>query len=126
VYSSDENDYGDTYKGPSANGDMKVRPLAELYEKYGLDINFNGHIHVYERTWPIRDGKIDLQQGVRYMVMGGGGGGLESASPTRPWFTQRVYRGHHIGQIMISGKTLQFQAFDLEGRLFDTMDITKP
>jgi hypothetical protein len=126
IYSSDENDYGDTYKQASTYSDPRHRVLAGLFEKYNLDIDFAGHIHSYDRSWPIRDGKIDMQRGVRYLVMGGGGGGLESASPTRPWFTQRVYRGHHIGQIMISGKTLQFQAFDLEGRLFDTMDIVKP
>ena len=126
IYSSDENDYGDTYKQPSTFSDPRHRVLAGLFEKYNLDIDFAGHIHSYDRSWPIRDGKIDMERGVRYLVMGGGGGGLESASPTRPWFTQRVYRGHHMGQIMISGKTLQLQVFDLEGRLFDTMDITKP
>jgi hypothetical protein len=126
VYSSDENDYGDTYKGPSSYGDPRHRHLAALYEKHGVDIVFNGHIHSYERTWPIRDGKVDMERGVRYVVAGGGGGGLESASPTRPWFTQRVYRGHHVANVMISGRSLTMQAFDLEGRLFDVMEIAKP
>lgn len=125
VYSSDENDYGDTYKGPSANGDMKVRPLAELYEKYGLDINFNGHIHVYERTWPIRDGKVD-DSGVIYITSGGGGGGLEAPAPVRTWFMRRFYAGHHILYLTIHGGELQLQAFDLEGRLFDQMELRKP
>jgi acid phosphatase type 7 len=126
VYSSDEDDYGDTYKGPSTYGDMRLRPLAALYEKHGVDISFNGHIHAYERTWPIREGRVDMSRGVRYISSGGGGGGLESTGPNRSWFSQRVYRGHHMCTVMISGKTLVLQAFDLEGRLFDTMEINKP
>lgn len=126
VYSSDEDDYGDTYKGASTYGDPRHRHLAALYERHGVDIVFSGHVHSYERTWPIRDGKVDMERGVRYVVAGGGGGGLESASPTRPWFTQRVYRGHHVGHVMISGRSLTFQVFDLEGRLFDVMELVKP
>lgn len=126
VYSSDENDYGNTYKEASAFGDMKVRPLAALYEKYKVDINFNGHIHSYERSWPIKDGKIDEQNGVMYITSGGGGGGLESAGPSRSWFARRVYRGHHLCYVMIYNKTLTLQTFDLEGRLIDQMEIKKP
>lgn len=125
VYSSDENDYGDLYKGKSTLGDMRVRPLAALFEKYKVDIDFNGHIHSYERTWPIFQDKIDQNKGVRYITCGGGGGGLESAGPARVWFDARVYRGHHVSQIMIHDKTLELQTFDLEGRLIDVMSIKK-
>lgn len=125
VYSSDEDDYGNTYKGPSEMGDPRIRPLASLFEKHRVDIDFNGHIHCYERSWPIYQGKVDQARGVRYITSGGGGGGLESAAPSRTWFAQRVYRGHHVCQIMIHDKTLQMQVFDLEGRLIDSMDIRK-
>ncbi len=125
VYSSDENDYGDTYKGASTFGDMRVRPLAQLYEKHKLDIAFTGHIHVYERTWPILADKVVEKGGVVYVTSGGGGGGLEAPAPTRTWFSKRFYSGHHMCYVAINGKTLEFQAFDLEGRLFDQFDIRK-
>jgi len=125
VYSSDENDYGDTYKGPSTFGDMRVRPLAQLYEKHHVDVVFCGHIHVYERTWPISGGKVDEANGVTYITSGGGGGGLEAATPSRTWFQKRFYAGHHICYVTIHDRTLQLQAFDLEGRLFDQLDLTK-
>jgi len=125
VYCSDEDDFGDTYKGPSTFGDPKYRYLAELFERRGLDIDFSGHVHSYERTWPIAKGKVDQVKGVRYIVSGGGGGGLESAGPCRAWFDQRTYRGHHICYMTIHDKTLQLQVFDLEGRLIDQMDIKK-
>lgn len=126
IYSSDENDYGDTYKEKSTFGDPRLRVLASLYEKYDVDIAFSGHVHCYERIWPITNGKVDQENGVRYIISGGGGGGLESSGPSRAWLTQRAYRGHHICYVTIHGKTLQLQAFDLEGRLFDQMDIKKP
>ncbi len=124
-YSSDENDYGDTWKEQSARGDLSLRPLVHLYEKYGLDICFFGHIHDYERTWPIRDGKIDPNRGVVYVQMGGSGGGLENYAPTRSWFTAKVHRDHHFLIVNVSGKTLQLQAIDQNGVLFDQMLLQK-
>ena len=57
-YSSDENDYGDTYKTTSTWGDMEIRRLVPLYDKYGVDVVWGGHIHTYERTLPLRAGKV--------------------------------------------------------------------
>ena len=54
VYSSDENDYGNLWKqNTSTRGDLNARKLTSLYDRYGVDIVFNGHIHSYERTWPV-------------------------------------------------------------------------
>jgi predicted phosphodiesterase len=124
-YSSDENDYGDTWKGKSPRGDLKLRPLVELYEKHGLDICFFGHIHDYERTWPIREDKIDQNRGVIYVQAGGAGGGLENYAPTRSWFTAKVHRDHHFVLVSICGKTLQLQAIDQNGILFDQVTLNK-
>jgi hypothetical protein len=57
-YSSDENDYGNLWKTNQGNhGDLRARELVPLYEKYGVDIVWNGHIHSYERTWRASQGK---------------------------------------------------------------------
>lgn len=86
---------------------------------------FNGHVHAYERTWPIYKEKVNEEKGTIYITSGGGGGGLESVAPSRTWFQKRTYRGHHITYVMIHDKSLQLQAFDLEGRLFDVMELKK-
>ncbi len=129
-FSSDEDDYGDHLKGkpdePFDWGDTNVRRLVPLYEKYGVDIAFAGHIHSYERTWPILQMTINQQKGVRYIVSGGGGGGLESAAPQRSWFSIHVQRGHHYGFAAVYDRTIQFKAYDVDGRLFDTFELTKP
>lgn len=129
AFSSDENDYGDRWNGKAPNGfaqgDLKARQIVDLYEKYGVDIAFAGHIHSYERTWPILQMQVNQKNGVRYIVSGGGGGGLEQAGPQRSWFTLHVQRGHHYCYATIHERTIQFKAYDIEGRLFDTFELTK-
>ena len=126
AYSSDENDYGDTWRGPSNHGDLRVRELVPLFDRYGVDLVWNGHIHSYERTWPLRDGEVVESGGTVYMITGGGGGGLETPGPVRPHFQNNVRRGHHWCFVAINGGTLELKAFDLEGRLFDALKIVKP
>ena len=129
-FSSDEDDYGERWKGsplkPMQLGDNNARHLVPLYEKYGVDIAFAGHIHSYERTWPILQMAVNAKQGVRYIISGGGGGGLEQAAPQRAWFSLHVQRGHHYCFATIHDRTIQFKAYDIEGRLFDTFEMTKP
>lgn len=130
-FSSDEDDYGDHWRGKSEAaeytwGDSNARKLVPVYEKYGVDIVFSGHIHSYERTWPILNLTINQKKGVRYLVTGGGGGGLEQAAPQRAWFSIHVARGHHYCFASVFDRTMQFKAYDLEGRLFDTFELTKP
>ena len=126
AYTSDENDYGNTWYGPSTRGDLRTRKLVPLFDKYGVDIVWNGHIHSYERTWPLRQDKArSPTDGTVYMITGGGGGGLELAGPIRPFFQNTVKHGHHFCYVAVNGKTLEMKAYDLEGRLFDTLTIEK-
>lgn len=128
-FSSDEDDYGDHWKGKTQGdytwGDSNVRRLVPLYEKHGVDIAFAGHIHSYERTWPILQMAVNQKKGVRYIVSGGGGGGLEQAAPQRAWFTVHVQHGHHYCFAAVHDRTIQFKAYDLDGRLFDTFQLEK-
>jgi len=124
-YSSDENDYGDMWKGRSTHGDLRVRRLVPLYDRYGVDIVWNGHIHSYERTWPLRGNKVSDDPGTTYIVTGGGGGGLETPGPIRPFFQNYVRRGHHYCFVAVAGRRLEFKAFDVENRLYDVLTIEK-
>tara|TARA_B110000438_G_scaffold299517_1_gene349852 strand:+ start:192 stop:2087 length:1896 start_codon:yes stop_codon:yes gene_type:complete len=125
-YSSDENDYGDLWKSnKSSRGDLRARVLVPLYEDNGVDIVWNGHIHSYERTWRIRRGKAVEKDGPFYMITGGGGGGLETPSPVRPFFQNNVRHGHHYVMVSLNGGTLEMKTFSLEGRMFDYLKITK-
>ncbi len=124
-YSSDEDDFGNLWKGQSTFGDVRLRQITPLYEKHGVDVVWNGHIHSYERTWPIVGGQITKSGGVTYVVAGGGGGGLETPGPFKPAFSNVVRRGHHFVVVSLTPWELSMRSFDLEGRLFDTMVIKK-
>ena len=97
-----------------------------LFDTYGVDIVWNGHIHSYERTWPLRENRATTAgNGTIYMITGGGGGPLETPGPIRPWFQNNVRRGHHYCMVAINGTTLELKSFGLEGQLFDHLTITK-
>lgn len=125
VYTSDENDYGDAFVGPAGTGDNNPRSAVPLYEKYGVDMVFYGHIHAYERTWPMAEGQVNLQRGVRYVQTGGAGGNLEDFGPTRNRFSGKLFRGHHYCLLDLHGDHLQFRMFDVEGRLRDAFEVRK-
>ena len=124
-YSSDEDDYGNSWTEASNLGDLKVRQIVPLYEKYGIDIVFFGHLHTYQRTLPILEDRVDERNGVIYLQGGGGGGNLEDFTPTRSWFSAKTYRGHHYFTISILGDNLQMKMYDSDGNMKDFMEVKK-
>lgn len=124
-YSSDDDDYGNTWKGHSRYGDPRARALIPLYEKHKVDVVMNGHIHLYERTWPIRAGRVDEANGVVYLTSGGGGGSLENFEPTPAFFKNQGRVDYHYCYFTVHGGTMEAKAFDQEGRLFDTFSRRK-
>ncbi len=124
-WSSDNNDYGDTAKGVRRMGDLNARSLTPLYEKYKVDIVLNGHIHLYERTWPLVGDKVERKNGVVYITSGGGGGPLEDFDPLPNWFKAQLRVDFHCCYVNIHRNKLEFKAFDQNGNLFDQFEIEK-
>lgn len=126
-FSSDD-DYGNDWKHPLSEmtlGEPATKPIVQLYDKYAVDIVWNGHIHSYERTWMIRGGKPVKKNGTTYLITGGAGGGLESFGPYRPAFQRHVKTGHHFTYVTAFGGHLDMKAYDIEGRLFDHFTFDK-
>jgi predicted phosphodiesterase len=124
AWSSAFNDYGRT-TGAARETTANVRHLFALYEKHHVDVVFNGHQHFYERTWPIRAGQVDRQNGVVYITTGGGGGELGKVGPSPMWFKAQLRVDHHFCYVTIHGGRFELKAFDQHGNLFDTLDIDK-
>jgi hypothetical protein len=119
-WSSDLDDYGDAQSTRAGEGDPRTRPVIPLLERRGVDVLFCGHVHDYERTWPLREGRVDEERGVVYVQTGGAGGHGETHAPARSWFTAHVRACHHYLLVNVLGGTLDLKAYDDEGRLFDT------
>ncbi|RJE72768.1 metallophosphoesterase [Reichenbachiella sp. MSK19-1] len=124
-YSSDEDDYGDSWKESTSMGDPEIKPIVPLYEKYGVDMVFFGHLHTYQRTHQILDNKVTNTKGVTYVQAGGAGGNLEDFAPTRSWFSAKTFRGHHYLTIEVFGDELELRMYDSEGRMKDIFKLNK-
>lgn len=126
VRTSDEDDYGFTWDDVSTYGDGDVQTdFLPLYEANGVDLVFFAHLHSYERSWPIRDGKVDLSRGVTYVQVGGLGGNLEDFAPNKPWFSRKTFRDHHYVSVAVTSDRLDLQAVDSQGRTRDVFSIEK-
>lgn len=126
-YTSDADDYGDTQVTVSNQGDLNARNIVALLEEHGVDICFSGHVHDYERTFPIKDGRVTSYEagGVVYVTTAGGGGHLEDFDPVNTWFGHKKARRHHLVYVAVNGDELEYQAVDEDGRLFDVMRLDK-
>lgn len=113
---------------PYVSGDYQVedlRVLCPVFEEYGVDIVFNSHTIVYERSHPIRDGRVDFESGITYIVAGGAGACPHWFHHKRAWHTAQALAVPHFVHVVIAGDMLELRAVDDEGRLFDTMKWTK-
>ncbi len=127
VRTSDEDDYGLTWDDTSTYGDADVQAdFLPLYEAHNVDLVFFAHLHSYERSWPIRDGKVDLARGVTYVQVGGLGGNLEDFAPNKPWFSRKTFRDHHYVSVAVTPERLDLQTTDAQGRTRDVFSIEKP
>jgi calcineurin-like phosphoesterase len=89
--------------------------LEPLFVKYGVDVVFAGHDHVYERIKP--------QKGIYYFVSGAGGslrkgdlGGGRGSAITEKGFDQDF----HFMLVEIDGRDMYFQAISRTGQTVDS------
>lgn len=107
----------DSGSGHGSNLDAR-EALVPLFERYGVDLVFSGHDHVYER------GTV---HGVRYVMTGGGGGGRRKPHEVLgdSW-TEASSSAFHHGLVEIDGRDLRFTAREAgRGRILDEFHVTK-
>ncbi len=89
------------------------RAWCPLFERYGVDIVFNGHDHDYERSIPIN--------GVVYIVTAGAGAPVNPVGSS--WWTAYSRSIYHFCQVTVAGSHLQLKAKDTEGETFDSLNL---
>jgi len=102
-------------------GDVVIRDLLVPYAKQGLfDFVLSGHTHDYERL------TIDYETSkTTYMILGGGGGNLESeGTDDRIKMDVRIL-SYNFGLFEINGNTLTFSAIDENNKVIDTFTFKK-
>lgn len=91
--------------------DLRV-VLEPIFVRYGVDVVFAGHDHVYERLKP--------QKGIHYFVTGAGGqlrkGDIEPSPATAASFDQ----DRSFMLVEVSGDELYFQTVSRSGAIVDT------
>ncbi|MGI8589108.1 MAG: metallophosphoesterase [Chloroflexia bacterium] len=95
-----------------------------LFERFGVDIVFNGHEHNYERSLPRRDyTAVGGTHSVIYIVTGGGGKQLYNVGK-QPWSAFADMRYNYVS-VKLDGPSLKLEAIDADGKVFDTLDLSR-
>jgi 3',5'-cyclic AMP phosphodiesterase CpdA len=97
------------------------RAVVPALEAAGVDVVFSGHDHDYQRTYPLRDGRVVATgQGVVYVVTGAGGAQLYPVRQPLPAFLAAFDDQHFsFTQIAIDGDELHLRQIALGGQVLD-------
>lgn len=123
------------------------RWLADLFEKHEVDVVFSGHVHNYQRSYPLRflnpsagSGLIvrgnvlpdkEGRNGVIYVISGSGGAALHNSDQEgkpKTWqpFTAAFHsRVHSLSVVDIDAGKLTFRQLTVSGRQLDSFTIQK-
>jgi hypothetical protein len=101
----------------------EMRAVCPVLERYGVNLVFSSHTIVYERSHPLRGGRLDHDGGIVYVVAGGAGAMPKWLLPKRAWHTAQSLAVPHFVQVVVAGPSLELRAFDDEGRLFDDLRL---
>jgi len=100
--------------GKKHGSDLRLRKRLEpLFTRYGVQVAFSGHDHIYERTKP--------QNGIQYFVTGAGGqtrrGGIDLKSPIR---AASYDEDNHYMLIEVDEVEIGFKAISEKGETIDS------
>jgi hypothetical protein len=98
--------------------------IAEILERGGVDLVLNGHVQNYERSKPLRRGRVNRRRGIVYVVTGGGGARLNPfVTKHRPRWSARRGVFHHRLRVIASGDRLSARAIDTGGNTRDRFTV---
>jgi 3',5'-cyclic AMP phosphodiesterase CpdA len=92
----------------------EMRALVPMFEKYHVSVAFFGHDHNYQRN---------LQNGIQYVISGGGGAPLYDVDKPDPATSQKAISVENFVTVSVTGKVMKVQAKGLDGKILDEFEI---
>lgn len=102
--------------------------VVPILERYGVQLAFHGHEHMYQRTYELRGGKVVPQNsgGIVYVTAGGGGATPYWVEPDE-LVAESIGLNHYVRADIDGGKlTLHVRGIDQEGADLDTYVLMPP
>lgn len=113
------------------HGSLGMPAFERICDKYGVNVVFNGHDHLYERSHQIYGGKavdnsnrLTADKGTVYIVSGGGGAPLYSCH-TKGWFTNVCRSTRNFCQVKTDENQISVRAMLTNGQAFDSITISR-
>jgi hypothetical protein len=116
VFSSSAHTFDDWDRNGLVDQEELQSILIPLATRYGVQMVFSGHDHVFERSAPT--------EGVHFVTSAGAGGGIYSLTRRLPGSAQFWRKSHFVGAT-ISDSELTLEAIDTAGNVFDRMYFRK-
>jgi hypothetical protein len=122
-----------TYKG---NETSVIHRFLPLFDRYQVDVVFNGHAHTYERLFPLRGGvPVDTDQDPHYVdpngtlyIVTGAGSQVKEGKPTRMCGPTAFFKDETIlwTQVVVDGARCTIRSIrSADDSLIDEVTITK-
>lgn len=111
----------------------EVAAWGPIFDKHHVDMVFEGHNHLYERSHVIKGDKVveseDPAQGTIYITSGLGGGpfnGSDAPDPKYPYIAKSYWDTTASVFVAIHGGRLRLEARNVRDELVDALTIEKP
>lgn len=103
-----------TARRQGGGGNVFARGLVPLFEKYKVQLVFNGHDHNYQHHEFL---------GVHYVVTGGGGAPLYPVDGSMEGITKKVVMTEHFVRLKVNPSSAAVEALALDGTLLDSFEV---
>jgi len=107
--------YADLWNGGGYIGETFARnDWVPLFTQKNVDIVIGGHMHAYQRG---------ANNGVMYIVSGGGGGTLDTERTANWPFVQVEYSSYHFDIMEVNGPNLSWETYNDKNQLLDMFTL---
>ena len=114
------------YTGEVYPPDLRIqRTLVPEMERRGVDMVFNGHAHLYERTLPLLGG-VPHPDGIVYITTGAGGSGLrpDEVNPP-PYIAVQHAACDSFTVVTVADELLHLKQISVDNTVIDSFTVVK-